>query len=323
MNILVTGAAGFIGYHLIKNLLNINNNNKIFGIDNINNYYDVDLKKNRLKNLQSFNNFNFKKIDICSQNTLNHFVKTNKIKVIIHLAAQAGVRYSIRNPQTYFNNNIFGFNNILEVSRNNKIKHLLFASTSSVYGDTKKFPLSEDHLTNSPLTYYAASKKSNEVSSFSYSNIYKLPITCMRFFTVYGPFGRPDMALFKFTKNIIENKKIDVFNFGNHSRDFTYVDDICLAIIGLIRKPNKTNIPYNVFNIGSGKPITLNRFIKIIEKNLNLKAKINLLPLQTGDVIKTYANINKISNYTNYKPKFNVDKGVENFINWYREYYNV
>ena len=323
MRILITGCAGFIGFHLVEKLIFINKYKTIFGIDNLNDYYDIELKKNRLNILKNNKNFKFKKIDICNYDAFNKFVKVNKIKIIIHLAAQAGVRYSISHPKTYFKNNILGFNNVLDICKENKVKHFLFASTSSVYGNCKIFPTSENHNTNNPLTYYASSKKTNEVNAYAYSNIYKIPSTCMRFFTVYGPYGRPDMALFKFTKNILNNKPIEVYNYGNHERDFTYIDDITTAIEKLINKPSLNKIPFNVFNIGSGNPINLKKFIKLIEKNLLIKSKLKYLPLQQGDIHKTYANIDNLKKYVNFTPKYNVELGVEKFIKWYKDYYNV
>ncbi|MDC2978535.1 NAD-dependent epimerase/dehydratase family protein [Pelagibacteraceae bacterium] len=321
MNILITGVAGFIGYHVAKKILK--NNNKVIGIDNINNYYDVNLKKNRIKELKKNKKFFFYKVDIIQYKKLNSIIKNNQIKIIIHLAAQAGVRYSIKNPQTYFKSNLEGFFNILETSRYNKIKHLIYASTSSVYGDTKKFPLSETESTDRPLSFYAATKKSNEIMAHSYSYIYKLPSTGVRFFTVYGPFGRPDMALFKFTKNIIKNNPIELYNKGNHLRDFTYIDDIVDGIYSLINKQSQKTTPYEIFNIGNGTPKKLLDYLKYIEKNLNKKSKIKRLPLQVGDILKTHSNINKLKKYTGYNPKTNIDNGIKKFIEWFKDYYKV
>jgi len=322
MNILITGCAGFIGYHLSSKILK-NKNSKITGIDNINNYYDISIKKDRLKNLKQNKNFKFYKVDLLEFDKLNKIIKENKINYIIHLAAQAGVRYSIENPSTYFKSNVEGFFNILEMSKINKIKHLIYASTSSVYGDNKEFPLNENHKTDSPLSFYAATKKSNEVMAHSYSYIYKIPTTAVRFFTVYGPFGRPDMALFKFTKNILDNKKIELFNGGLHDRDFTYVDDIVAGIFSLIKKPSISKIPYSIFNIGNGKPQKLLNYLKNIEKFLNKKAKIKKLPLQVGDIVKTHADIKKLKKYSNYSPKTNIEKGIMKFIEWYKDYYKI
>ncbi len=321
MTILITGSAGFIGYHVTKKILN--KNIKVIGIDNINNYYDINLKKNRIKDLKINKKFFFYKVDLSNYKKLDNIVKNKKIKIIIHLAAQAGVRYSIKNPRIYFKSNLEGFFNILEISRHNNIKHLIYASTSSVYGDSKKFPLSEINRTDQPLSFYAATKKSNEVMAHSYSYIYKLPCTGVRFFTVYGPFGRPDMALFKFTKNILNNHPIELYNKGNHFRDFTYVDDIVDGIYSLIKKQSKKSIPYEIFNIGNGTPKKLLDYLKHIEKNLNKISKTKKLPLQTGDIVKTHSNINKLKKYTGYKPKTNIKIGISRFIEWYKDYYRA
>jgi len=321
MNILITGSAGFIGYHLAVKILKTKAN--VIGIDNVNKYYDTNIKKDRIKKLKKNKKFLFYKIDLSEYKKINNIVKKNKIKIVIHLAAQAGVRYSIDQPRAYFKSNLEGFFNILEISRQNKIKHLIYASTSSVYGDSKNFPLSEESTTDYPLSFYAATKKSNEVMAHSYSYIYKLPCTGVRFFTVYGPFGRPDMALFKFTKNIINNKSIELYNKGNHLRDFTYVDDIVEGIYLLIKKQSKKTIPYEIFNIGNGNPNKLLDYLKYIEKNLNKTSKIKNLPLQIGDIIKTHSSISKIKKYTGYKPKTDIETGIGKFIEWYKDYYNI
>ena len=319
MKILVTGSSGFIGFHLSNTLLK--KNYKVVGIDNHNKYYDVNLKKNRLKILKKYKNFTFCKFDLINKSKLNEIVKYHNIKIIIHLAAQAGVRYSIENPETYVKNNLEVFFNVLDISRQNNLKHLVFASTSSVYGESNNFPLKEKEDTSKPLSFYAATKKSNEVMAHSYSSIFKLPCTALRFFTVYGPYGRPDMALFKFTKNIKENKKIDLFNNGNHFRDFTYIDDIVSGIVSIISKPSKKRIPFDVFNIGNGNPRKLKDYLSIIEKKLGKKAKIKNLPLQKGDIIKTHSDIASLNNLTKYKPNTNIEKGVTKFIDWYLEYF--
>ena len=319
MKILVTGCAGFIGYHLSSYLLKKNIN--VIGIDNINDYYDIILKKNRLKILKEYKNFSFNKFDLINRKKLDLIVKKNRIKIIIHLAAQAGVRYSIKNPNSYFKNNLEVFFNILEVSRLHKINHLMFASTSSVYGENFNYPSEENFKTDKPLSFYAATKKSNEVMAYAYSNIFKFSCTGLRFFTVYGPYGRPDMALFKFTKNILENKKIELFNNGNHARDFTYIDDIIDGIFSLIKKPKKQKILFNIFNIGNGNSVKLKKYIKLIEKNLNLKAKVRKLPLQLADIKKTHSDISNLNLYTGYTPKVSIEVGVKRFINWYKEYY--
>ncbi len=319
MKILVTGCAGFIGFHLSYCLLK--KNHEIIGIDNLNTFYDLDLKKSRLKIIKNFNKFHFYKFDLINKSKLDTIIKKYNIKYIIHLAAQAGVRYSLKNPKTYFKNNLEVFFNIIESSREKKIKHLIFASTSSVYGENKKFPSNEYDNTNNPISLYAATKKSNEILAYAYSSTYKLPSTALRFFTVYGPFGRPDMALFKFTKNILENKKIELYNNGYHSRDFTYIDDIVEGIVSVIKKPKKNRIPFNIFNLGKGNSKKLKDYLNIIEKKLNKKAKIKKLPIQVGDIKKTHSDIKLINNYTNYNPKIEIEKGIGEFIDWYLKYY--
>ena len=254
---------------------------------------------------------------------INNIIKKNKIKYIVHLAAQAGVRYSIMNPETFFKSNLEGFFNILELSKENKIKHLIFASTSSVYGNKKKFPLKEFMNTDKPLSFYAATKKSNEVMAYSYSHIYNIPSTALRFFTVYGPFGRPDMSLFKFAKKILKNEEVPLFNHGDHIRDFTYIDDIVEGIFLILNKPSKDKIPYNCFNIGNGIPYKLKIFLKLIEKNLEKKAKIKNLPLQLGDVRKTHSDISLFKKFSKYQPKTNIKKGIHEFINWYKKHYKI
>lgn len=321
IKILVTGCAGFIGFHLSNKLLKYNKYN-IFGIDNINSYYDVKLKKDRLKILNQNKNFKFSKIDLTNSYLIKKNFKANNYDVVINLAAQAGVRYSIENPSVYLSTNVNGFFNILDASRENKLKHLIFASTSSVYGASNKFPLSENLHTSKPLSFYAATKKTNEVMAYAYSNIYNLPCTGLRFFTVYGPYGRPDMALFKFTNLIKSNKKIDLFNNGNHYRDFTYIDDIVDGIVGIIETPSQDKIPFNVFNIGSNKPKYLKVFLSTIEKIIGKKAKINNKKLQKGDVFKTHASISKLYKKSGYKPKVSIQQGIKNFIEWYNQYYN-
>jgi len=319
MKILVTGCAGFIGFHF--SLFLLKKKIKVVGVDNLNSYYDVKLKKDRVKILKSYKNFSFNKFDLVNYKKLSLTVNQNRIEIIVHFAAQAGVRYSVKNPNSYFKNNLEVFFNILEVSKEKKIKHLLFASTSSVYGENFNIPSKEDSNTDNPLSFYAATKKSNEIMAFTYSNIYKLPCTGLRFFTVYGPYGRPDMALFKFTKNIIENKQIQLFNNGKHKRDFTYIDDVVNAIFLIISKPKKNKIPFNIFNLGNGKSRTLNEYIKLIEKNLNIKAKIKKLPIQQADIKITHSDISKLKFYTRYQPKVNIEVGVKKFIDWYKAYY--
>ena len=326
MKILVTGCAGFIGYHLTKKL--IKKNIKVIGVDNVNSYYDTELKKARLRDLYSTKKkkFLFFKTDIHNRKKLdNIFKKNKKITHVVNLAAQAGVRYSISNPNSYVESNLLGFANILENCRNYKVKNLIFASTSSVYGTNKKMPYKESDETDSPIQFYAATKKSNEVMAYSYSHLYKINTTGLRFFTVYGPWGRPDMALFKFTKNIIAGKKIDIFNYGNHSRDFTYIDDIVDAIYILIKRKNKLSkkIPFEILNIGKGQSDKLTKYISQIEKCLNKKSKKNFLSLQKGDIVKTLADTSKLKKITK-KNKFTpIHIGVEKFVNWYLDYFKI
>ena len=320
MKILVTGCAGFIGFHTSLKLIE-SQNNKIIGIDNLNAYYDINLKKDRLKKLKKNKNFFFKKLDICKKKSLDNLFKQHKFKIVINLAAQAGVRYSILDPDTYFKNNILGFYNILDVSRLYKVKHFIFASSSSVYGNIKKFPIKEEYNTDFPQSFYAASKKSNEVIAFSYSSIYNMPISGLRFFTVYGPYGRPDMSLFKFTKAMLNNVKLQLFNNGNHIRDFTYIDDVVESIIKISKKRPKTSIPYSIFNIGSNNPQKLMKFLKVISSNLNIKPKIQYKSMQKGDVYKTHANVNKLFKEIKFKPKTPINVGIKKFIKWYKYYY--
>ena len=321
MKILITGCAGFIGYHLCNKLL-ATNKYEVYGIDNLNNYYDIELKKSRIKELKKkFKGFKFKKIDISNRNDISRLFNKEKFTHIINLAAQAGVRFSIENPMPYVESNLIGFFNILDLSRTSKIDHLIFASTSSVYGDSKKFPLKETDNTDRPLSFYAATKKSNEVMAYSYSNIYGLPCTGLRFFTVYGPYGRPDMALYKFTKSIINKNRIELFNKGNHIRDFTYVDDVTESIVKLINKPSKEKIPFEIYNVGNSKPEKLKLFLSIIEKTLGINAKVKLVKLQQGDVHKTHADTKKILKKINYKPRTKINEGISKFINWYTDYY--
>ena len=322
-NILVTGSAGFIGYHLVYKLICQNKN--VIGIDNLNNYYDVKLKKNRLNNLKKIskekkNNFFFYKIDILNKKKLLYIVKKHKISKIIHLAAQAGVRYSFENPQSYADTNLICFFNILEACRINKIQNLIYASSSSVYGETSDLPFKENKMFNKPLQFYAATKICNEVMAYSYSKLYKIKTVGLRFFTVYGPYGRPDMAYFSFTKNILENKKIKVFNSGNHLRDLTYIDDIIRGIILIMS--SKRNKLYQILNIGNGKPITLMKMIQNIEINLNKKAKIIFLNKQKGDMDKTFASLYSIKKNYSFKPKINAKAGIKNFVTWFLDYYN-
>ena len=316
--ILVTGAAGFIGYHLCKKL--IKNNHKIIGLDNLNSYYDVELKLARLSNLKKEKKFKFYKIDISKKKKLNNIFKKYKFTQVIHLAAQAGVRYSIYNPDIYLNSNLTGFQNILDLSRLYKIKHLVFSSSSSVYGDQKIYPIKENFNTDFPLSFYAATKKADEVLSFSYSKIYKFPVTCLRLFTVYGPYGRPDMAPFKFTDAAFKNKKIMIHNKGKHYRDFTYVDDVVEAIIRVKNSKPKNN--FEVYNVCSSKTISLKYFINLVEKITNKKLRKKYIKKQRGDVIKTYGSNLKLKKNILKKYKFTtLEFGMKKFIDWYKKFY--
>ncbi len=319
MKILVTGCAGFIGYHLCNNLINNKKIKTLIGIDNLNNYYDIKLKKDRLKLLKK-SKFTFKKIDICNELSLNNLFSKYKFDIVINLAAQAGVRTSITNPEIYYSSNIDGFFNILNLSRKYKVKKFFYASTSSIYGDASKFPIKESFDTNKPLSFYAATKKTNEIMAYAYSEIYKMKTIALRFFTVYGPYGRPDMAIYKFTKNIIDNNTINVFNFGKHSRDFTYIDDVVQNINKLIFSNNKENKNFMYFNVASGRKIPLMTLIHLIEKKLNKKAKIKYLEKQIGDVFSTHASNNKLLKATNYKLRTSITSGLDKYIEWFKNY---
>tara|TARA_Y100000741_G_scaffold344810_1_gene309719 strand:- start:27 stop:1031 length:1005 start_codon:yes stop_codon:yes gene_type:complete len=332
MKILITGSSGFIGFHLSKLLLE--EGNKVHGIDCMNNYYDVKLKKARFNILNKYKNFSFTKTNLENEKKLKNTFKKFKPKIVIHLAAQAGVRYSIDKPRVYLKSNIDGTFNVIEASHKNKVKHLIMASSSSVYGANKNIPFNEIDKTETQLSIYAATKKSNESMAHAYSNLWKIPITMLRFFTVYGPWGRPDMALFKFTKGILENKKIDIYNYGKMYRDFTYIDDIVNGIKLLINKaPNinqknkykndslSTIAPFRILNIGNTKKVYLLNFIKQIELILGKKAIRNYMPLQKGDVKQTLSNTKLLKHITGYNPKTNYKIGIKNFITWYKEYY--
>jgi len=319
MKVLITGSAGFIGFHL-SNLL-LKNKIKVVGIDNYDEYYDKRIKIDRNKILLKYKNFNFFEKDITDKKEIIKIFSKNKFDVVVNLAAQAGVRYSLKYPEKYIQSNIVGFCNIIEICKIFKVKNFLFASTSSIYGNSIKFPLKEQYKTDFPLQLYAATKKSNEVISHSYFSLNKINIVGFRFFTVYGPWGRPDMALFKFVNNILLKKKINVFNKGNHYRDFTYVDDIVNGIYKVLKKLEKSNKKpiYQILNIGNNKTISLKYFIKLIEINLGLKAKINYQSFQKGDVFKTHASIKKIEKYYGFKPKTKIEIGVKKFVEWFIE----
>ena len=335
MKLIVTGSAGFIGSSLCTKLLE--RGDKVVGIDNHNDYYDPKIKEARVEKLIKQSNYQHCRIDLSDQKSLENVFKDHRPQQVVNLAAQAGVRYSMENPLAYINSNIVGFAHILENCRHYKVEHLVYASTSSVYGANTKMPFSENDSANHPLSVYAASKKSNELMAHSYSHLYQLPTTGLRFFTVYGPWGRPDMALFKFTKAILENKAIEVFNHGKHTRDFTYIDDIVEGIIKTIDNPAIYNSNWNsnqpdpatskepwcIYNIGNSKPVQLMEYIDALEKALGKKAKINFLPLQPGDVPDTYANTNILKEKFNYKPSTSIIDGVSQFVKWYKGYYQI
>ena len=320
MKFLITGCAGFIGYHLCQKLIK-QKKYKIVGIDNLNSYYDVNLKKNRLENLYKNKNFVFLKININNSKQISEVLKEYKFDIVINLAAQAGIRYSFKKPDTYIKSNIVGFYNILNQSRLHNIKHLLYASSSSVYGNSKNFPLNEKQITDNPISLYAATKKTNEILASTFSKLYQIPITGMRFFTVYGPYGRPDMAIFKFVHKINNNKNINLYNYGNNLRDYTYIDDVITIIKKIINRPiNKKNINV-IYNIGNNKPISTNDLVKVISNNLKIKPKITLSKSMKGDTIKTHADITKLKNHFNYHPATNIELGIKKFIDWYKKYY--
>ncbi|WP_334031622.1 NAD-dependent epimerase [Alteromonas sp. P256] len=338
MKILVTGAAGFIGAAVSQYL--INRGDHVVGIDNINDYYDVNLKHARLAHIKasdSASHFTFIEMGVEERDKMAALFEEHKFDRVVHLAAQAGVRYSLENPNAYVDSNIVGFVNVLEGCRHNNIAHLVYASSSSVYGANETMPFSEQHNVDHQVSLYAASKKANELMAHTYSHLYNLPTTGLRFFTVYGPWGRPDMALFKFTKKILEGDTIQVYNFGNHRRDFTYIDDIVEGVIksldnvaspneqwdGKQPDPSTSKAPYKVYNIGAQTPVHLLRFIETLEEALGVEAKKELLPMQPGDVPDTYADVSSLVADTGYQPKTNIDKGVRAFVDWYRDFYNI
>jgi UDP-glucuronate 4-epimerase len=334
-NILITGVAGFIGFHVAKKLLNDKNNN-IIGIDSLNKYYSPKLKIARLNILKKKLNFSFKKINIVHYQKLQNLFKKNKFEKVINLAAQAGVRYSLKKPRTYIRSNIIGFFNIIDLSKDYKIKHLIYASSSSVYGANKNLPFPENSPANHPIQLYAATKLSNESMAHAYSSLYKLPTSGIRFFSVYGPWGRPDQALFIFTKKILNNQKLKLFNYGNHTRDFTYIDDLVEGIVKISKKvPQMSNnknykklnqdtsvYPYEIYNLGSGKTVKLKQYLSLIEKFLRKKAKIDYLPLQKGDVINVSCSISKAKKLLGYNPKTQVAKGIFKFVEWYLQFFH-
>lgn len=332
--IFVTGAAGFIGFNLTTHLLN--KGLEVVGLDNLNDYYEVSLKESRLRQLQERPGFTFYREDIQNADALEDIFEKHNIEVVIHLAAQAGVRYSLENPHAYIDSNIVGFMNILEKCRNYKVKHLIYASSSSVYGANTSLPFSVHDNVDHPLSLYAATKKANELMAHTYSSLYQIPTTGLRFFTVYGPWGRPDMALFKFTKSIIEGEPIDVYNNGEMMRDFTFVEDIVESISRLIDKPAKPNqewtgtkpdpgtsyAPYKIYNIGNNNPVNLMDFIEAIEDKLGIESKKNFMPIQAGDVPATYADVEDLYNEIGFRPQYSIKDGIGKFIDWYVDYYH-
>ena len=335
MRVLVTGAAGFIGSSTAHHLLD--RGDQVIGVDNLNDYYDVTLKQSRLERLQVREGFAFHQLDIGQAEALSGVFKSTRPDRIIHLAAQAGVRYSLENPQAYIDANVTGFLNILECARHIGTDHLVYASTSSVYGANTKMPFSVHDGVDHPVSLYAATKKSNELMAHTYAHLFNVPCTGLRFFTVYGPWGRPDMALFLFTRKILAGEPIDVFNHGNHTRDFTYIDDIVEGIVRTCDKiaepdanwssdnpdPASSAAPYRLFNIGSNNPVNLSRYIEVLEETLGIEAKRNYLPLQPGDVADTYANVDALIDHVNYSPQTPIEHGIAEFVRWYKRYYNV
>ena len=335
MHILVTGTAGFIGAALTLRLLE--RGDTVHGVDNLNDYYDVALKKARLERLSTREKFSFEQIDIADRAGMESLFRGRRFDAVVNLAAQAGVRYSLENPHLYIHSNIVGFCNILEGCRHSKVGHLVFASSSSVYGANTKLPFSEHDNIDHPISLYAATKKANELMAHTYAHLYGLPCTGLRFFTVYGPWGRPDMALFKFTKSILEGKPIPVFNNGNMVRDFTYVDDIVEGVVRVIDRPAqpdtawnsaapdpaRSRAPYRIYNIGNNKPVQLMRYIEVLEKCLGKKAQLEMLPMQPGDVPATMADVSALETDIGYRPRTTVEEGVPRFVEWYRRYYKV
>lgn len=333
MKVLVTGAAGFIGFHTSKHLLD--RGDEVVGLDILNDYYDVNVKLARLDILKKYPGFRFVKIDLADRKAMPELFATEKFQRVINLGAQAGVRYSIKNPLAYIDSNIVGFTNVLEGCRHNGVEHLVYASTSSVYGANTHMPFSVHQNVDHPLSFYAATKKANELMAHTYAHLYNLPVTGLRFFTVYGPWGRPDMALFLFTRNILDGKPIDVFNYGNHRRDFTYVKDIVEGVVRSMDRiatgnaqwdsdapdPGTSQAPYRIYNIGNQQPVELMRYIEVLEECLGRKAQKNLLPLQPGDVPDTYADVEDLVRDVGYKPATSVEEGVRNFVDWYLDYY--
>ncbi len=335
MKVLVTGSAGFIGSALSLRLLE--RGDEVVGLDNLNDYYDVNLKRARLARIEHHDGFTDIRLNLEDREGISELFQTQRPDRVVNLAAQAGVRYSLENPLAYIDSNVLGFANILEGCRHNGVEHLVYASSSSVYGANTNMPFSVHHNVDHPLSFYAASKKANELMAHTYSHLYQLPTTGLRFFTVYGPWGRPDMALFMFTKSILAGEPINVFNYGHHRRDFTYVDDIVEGILRVLDQPAAPNpewqgnasdpatslAPYRLYNIGNNRPVELLRYIEVLEECLGKKAEKNLLPLQPGDVPDTYADVTDLINDTGYRPDTSIEEGVARFVAWYRDYYRV
>ncbi len=332
MAILITGAAGFIGYFLSRRLLEAGE--QVYGIDSLNSYYDVALKQDRLAQLKAFDNFTFEQVDVGDRTTIAALFAQNTFSCVVHLAAQAGVRYSLENPLAYADSNLLGFVNILEGCRHSSIDHLVFASSSSVYGKNKKVPFDTCDRVDHPVSLYAATKKANELMAHSYSHLYDLPVTGLRFFTVYGPWGRPDMAYFKFVDAIAQGKPIDVYNHGQMQRDFTYIDDVVEGIVRVMARPHSqvspddaatkgldTTAPYKIYNIGNHSPVTLMDFIAIIEKAMGKQANKNMMPMQPGDVPATYAQVQDLMDDVGFKPSTPLSVGIQKFVDWYKDYY--
>jgi len=335
MRILVTGAAGFIGSHVVQRLAA--DGHEIVGIDNLNNYYDVNLKLARLERIKSIPSFSFQKLDIADRAPMEALFSSGKFNRVIHLAAQAGVRYSLTNPHAYIDSNVTGTVNILEGCRHHRIEHLVFASTSSVYGMNTNMPFSPHRGVDHPLSMYASTKRAGELMCHNYAALFGLPVTALRFFTVYGPWGRPDMALFLFTRSMLEGKPIDVFNHGHHKRDFTFVTDIAEGVVrscyriaepnpewtGAQPDPATSKAPFRIYNIGNNSPVNVSRYIEVLEEALGVKAKRTLLPLQLGDVPDTHADVDDLMRDVGYKPATSVEQGIRAFVDWYRGYYKV
>jgi UDP-glucuronate 4-epimerase len=335
MRVLVTGAAGFIGYHTTNALLD--RGDEVVGLDNLNAYYDVSLKRARLERLQRAPHFRFVRADLADREAMADVFARHRPERVINLAAQAGVRYAFENPHAYVDSNLLGFLNVLEGCRHGGVEHLVYASTSSVYGANTSMPFSERQSVDHPVSFYGATKKANELMAHSYAHLYRLPVTGLRFFTVYGPWGRPDMSLFLFTRKILAGEPIDVFNNGEHSRDFTYVDDIVSGVVrsldrvptpdadwsGDTPNPASSSAPYRLYNIGNNEPVELLYFIECIEKAVGRKAQMNFLPLQAGDVPRTYASIDALAAATGFRPSTPIEEGIRRFVAWYREFYDV